>query len=125
HTYLEKICHENAKQKYGTVTEEIEERLAYELNVIQSMQFSDYFLIVWDFVVYAKEHNILVGPGRGSAAGSLVSYVLGITEVDPIKYNLLFERFLNPERVTLPDIDIDFSDHRRDEVIDYVRDKYG
>ena len=125
HTYLEKICHENAKQKYGTVTEEIEERLAYELNVIQSMQFSDYFLIVWDFVAYAKEHNILVGPGRGSAAGSLVSYVLGITEVDPIKYNLLFERFLNPERVTLPDIDIDFSDHRRDEVIDYVRDKYG
>src|SRR5699024_5089121 len=92
---------------------------------IQSMQFSDYFLIVWDFVSYAKEQNILVGPGRGSAAGSLVAYVLGITEVDPIKYGLLFERFLNPERVTMPDIDIDFSDQRRDEVIDYVRDKYG
>ncbi|WP_010532404.1 DNA polymerase III subunit alpha [Lentibacillus jeotgali] len=125
HTYLEKICQENVTHKYKTVTKEIEDRLDYELNVIRSMQFSDYFLIVWDFVAYAKEHNILVGPGRGSAAGSLVAYVLGITEVDPIKYDLLFERFLNPERVTMPDIDIDFSDHRRDEVIDYVRAKYG
>src|SRR5690625_5538434 len=89
------------------------------------MQFSDYFLIVWDFVAYAKANNILVGPGRGSAAGSIVAYVLGITDVDPIKYGLLFERFLNPERVTMPDIDIDFSDHRRDEVIAYVRNKYG
>jgi DNA polymerase-3 subunit alpha len=125
HTYLENICRENVSQKYEVVTDEIADRLAYELNVIRSMQFSDYFLIVWDFVSYAKEQNILVGPGRGSAAGSLVAYVLGITEVDPIKYGLLFERFLNPERVTMPDIDIDFSDQRRDEVIDYVRDKYG
>ncbi|GGJ96837.1 DNA polymerase III subunit alpha [Lentibacillus kapialis] len=125
HTYLEKICFENVRQKYRIMTEEIYSRLTYELNVIQSMQFSDYFLIVWDFVDYAKKHDILVGPGRGSAAGSLVAYVLGITEVDPMKYGLLFERFLNPERVTMPDIDIDFSDHRRDEVIEYVRDKYG
>ncbi|TFJ93896.1 DNA polymerase III subunit alpha [Lentibacillus salicampi] len=125
HTYLEKLCRENVQRKYRVVTDEIADRLTYELGIIQSMQFSDYFLIVWDFVSYAKEHNILVGPGRGSAAGSLVAYVLGITEVDPIKYDLLFERFLNPERVTMPDIDIDFSDNRRDEVIDYVRNKYG
>src|SRR5699024_5315651 len=107
------------------ITKEISSRLDYELSVIASMQFSDYFLIVWDFVAYAKANNILVGPGRGSAAGSIVAYVLGITDVDPIKYGLLFERFLNPERVTMPDIDIDFSDHRRDEVIAYVRNKYG
>ncbi|QKY69669.1 DNA polymerase III subunit alpha [Lentibacillus sp. CBA3610] len=125
HTYLERICRENVRQKYDVVTEEVEERLAYELDIIQSMQFSDYFLIVWDFIAYAKEQTILVGPGRGSAAGSLVAYVLGITEVDPIQYDLLFERFLNPERVSMPDIDIDFSDNRRDDVIDYVRDKYG
>ncbi|SFB24931.1 DNA polymerase-3 subunit alpha [Lentibacillus halodurans] len=125
HTYLENICRENTKQKYDIVSDEIEARLAYELGIIKSMQFSDYFLIVWDFIAYAKEQNILVGPGRGSAAGSLVAYVLGITEIDPIQYDLLFERFLNPERITMPDIDIDFSDHRRDEVIDYVRDKYG
>ncbi|WP_164668387.1 DNA polymerase III subunit alpha [Virgibacillus doumboii] len=125
HTYLEKLCWTNLEQKYEHITEEIANRLTYELNIIQSMQFSDYFLIVWDFIAYAKENKILVGPGRGSAAGSLVSYVLGITEVDPIQYDLLFERFLNPERVTMPDIDIDFSDHRRDEVIEYVRHKYG
>ncbi|SFD60624.1 DNA polymerase-3 subunit alpha [Lentibacillus persicus] len=123
--YLEKLCRTNLHDKYETVTEEVEERLVYELNIIQSMQFSDYFLIVWDFIKYAKEQRILVGPGRGSAAGSLVAYVLGITEVDPIKYGLLFERFLNPERVSMPDIDVDFSDRRRDEVIDYVRNKYG
>src|SRR5699024_6252056 len=101
------------------------DRLTYELKVIKSMKFSDYFLIVWDFISYAKKNNIIVGPGRGSAAGSLVAYVLGITDVDPIKYGLLFERFLNPERITMPDIDIDFSDNRRDEVIEYVREKYG
>lgn len=125
HTLLAKMCWNNVKEKYDVITEEVSERLHYELRVIQSMQFSDYFLIVWDFIAYAKTNHILVGPGRGSAAGSLVAYVLGITDVDPIKYELLFERFLNPERVTMPDIDIDFSDHRRDEVIEYVRNKYG
>ena len=125
HTYLKEICWTNMSKMYKEVTPEIEERLTYELDVIHSMNFSDYFLIVWDFVSYAKKKNIFVGPGRGSAAGSLVAYILGITNVDPIKYNLLFERFLNPERVSMPDIDIDFSDHRRDEVIDYVRKKYG
>lgn len=125
HTYLEKLCWTNVEQKYENITEEVSDRLTYELSIIQSMQFSDYFLIVWDFIAYAKENKIMVGPGRGSAAGSLVSYVLGITEVDPLQYDLLFERFLNPERVTMPDIDIDFSDNRRDEVIEYVRHKYG
>ncbi|GAB4074994.1 DNA polymerase III subunit alpha [Barrientosiimonas marina] len=125
HTYLEQLCWENVKQRYTAVNSDIEKRLTYELRTIQSMQFSDYFLIVWDFIKYAKDQGILVGPGRGSAAGSLVAYVLGITEVDPMAHNLLFERFLNPERVTMPDIDVDFSDHRRDEVIDYVRAKYG
>ncbi|MFD1362246.1 DNA polymerase III subunit alpha [Lentibacillus salinarum] len=123
--YLEMICWENAKQTYAVLTKEIKDRLKYELQIIQSMQFSDYFLIVWDFIAYAKNRNILVGPGRGSAAGSLVAYVLGITEIDPVEHDLLFERFLNPERITMPDIDIDFSDHRRDEVIDYVRETYG
>ncbi|UJL45050.1 DNA polymerase III subunit alpha [Virgibacillus sp. NKC19-16] len=125
HTYLEKICWENLHEKYDGNTEKAAGRLSYELSIIQSMQFSDYFLIVADFINYAKENHILVGPGRGSAAGSLVAYVLGITDVDPIEYDLLFERFLNPERLTMPDIDIDFSDDRRDEVIDYVRSKYG
>ncbi|HEX6594622.1 MAG TPA: DNA polymerase III subunit alpha [Bacillota bacterium] len=125
HEYLEKLCWRQVKATYKTVTEEITKRLAYELEIIQTMGFSDYFLIVWDFVKYAKENNILVGPGRGSSAGSVVAYVLNITEVDPIKHDLLFERFLNPERITMPDIDIDFSDHRRDEVIEYVRQKYG
>lgn len=124
-TYLLDMCRANLQHKYNEVTDEIKERLTYELNVIQSMGFSDYFLIVWDFIAYAKENHILVGPGRGSAAGSLVAYVLGITEVDPVRYDLLFERFLNPERITMPDIDVDFSDHRRDEVITYVREKYG
>ena len=101
------------------------ERLQYELNIIHQMGFDDYFLIVWDYVRYAKINKILVGPGRGSAAGSLVAYVLGITNVDPLQYDLLFERFLNPERVSMPDIDIDFQDDRRDEVVDYVIQKFG
>ena len=105
--------------------EQYKQRLFYELDIISKMGFSDYFLIVYDFVKYAKKNNILVGPGRGSAPGSLVSYVLGITEIDPLKYNLLFERFLNPERITMPDIDMDFPDNRRDEVIQYVLKKYG
>lgn len=125
HTFLKEMCWRFLEEKYDVITEEISNRLAYELQVIASMHFSDYFLIVRDFVAYAKTNNILVGPGRGSAAGSIVAYVLGITDIDPIKYGLLFERFLNPERVTMPDIDIDFSDHRRDEVIAYVRNKYG
>ncbi|HLR68449.1 DNA polymerase III subunit alpha [Virgibacillus alimentarius] len=125
HIYLDKICWRNVNQRYSAITKEISDRLTYELKVIKSMKFSDYFLIVWDFISYAKKNNIIVGPGRGSAAGSLVAYVLGITDVDPIKYGLLFERFLNPERITMPDIDIDFSDNRRDEVIEYVREKYG
>ena len=104
---------------------ELEQRLDYELSVIDSMGFSDYFLIVWDFIAYAHKQGIVTGPGRGSSAGSLVAYTLRITDVDPIKYNLLFERFLNPERISMPDIDIDFSDERRDEVIDYVAEKYG
>ncbi|MFC2948641.1 DNA polymerase III subunit alpha [Virgibacillus sediminis] len=125
HLYLEELCWDRAKRKYPTISQEIIDRLNYELNVIQTMDFSDYFLIVSDFIRYAKEQGILVGPGRGSAAGSLVAYVLGITDVDPLEYDLLFERFLNPERQSMPDIDIDFSDTRRDEVIDYVRGKYG
>ena len=102
-----------------------EQRLARELAIIQQMQFSGYFLIVWDFIRYAREHDIPVGPGRGSAAGSLVSYSLGITDIDPLQHELLFERFLNPERISMPDIDIDFCMNRRGEVIDYVTRKYG
>ncbi|UOQ47159.1 DNA polymerase III subunit alpha [Gracilibacillus caseinilyticus] len=123
--FLEVLCQKKLQTIYPSVTEDIKARFHYELDVIQSMGFSDYFLIVWDFVEYAKQQQIMVGPGRGSAAGSLIAYLLGITNVDPIKYELLFERFLNPERVTMPDIDIDFSDERRDEVIRYVVDKYG
>ncbi|MBE4908255.1 DNA polymerase III subunit alpha [Bacillus luteolus] len=124
--YLEKVCTEGLRVRFG---EEIKtnylERLTYELDVIKSMKFSDYFLIVWDFMKFAHSNGILTGPGRGSAAGSLVAYVLNITDVDPIKYQLLFERFLNPERISMPDIDIDFPDNRRDEVIAYVAQKYG
>lgn len=123
--YLRRLCEEQLPLKYDHVTDRVKTRLYYELDVIEKLGFSDYFLIVSDFVQYAKDENILVGPGRGSAAGSIVSYLLGITNVDPLAYDLLFERFLNPERVTMPDIDIDFSDTRRDEVIDYVRKKYG
>nr|WP_202080765.1 DNA polymerase III subunit alpha [Caldalkalibacillus salinus] len=124
-SYLQEQCIQGAKQRYGTITDEIEERLNYELQVIGQMGYADYFLIVWDFMRFAHEKGIMTGPGRGSAAGSLVAYVLNITNIDPIKYKLLFERFLNPERVTMPDIDIDFSDRRRDEVIQYVLSKYG
>lgn len=124
-TYLRRVCEEGLHKRYGTPKEVHIKRLNHELNVISSMGFSDYFLIVWDFMKYAHENHILTGPGRGSAAGSLVSYVLEITDIDPIEYDLLFERFLNPERVTLPDIDIDFPDIRRDEMIRYVKDKYG
>ncbi|PAD37314.1 DNA polymerase III subunit alpha [Terribacillus sp. 7520-G] len=123
-TYLREICEQRLKDLYRD-RQDAKERLDYELGVIKDMGFSDYFLIVWDFVRYAKEHGIRVGPGRGSAAGSLVAYVLGITAVDPLAYGLLFERFLNPERISMPDIDIDFSDYRRDEVIRYVHSKYG
>ena len=124
-TYLNKLCHEGLVKRYPDRHEELLPKLDYELNVIQKMGYVDYFLIVWDFINYARTHDIPVGPGRGSAAGSLVSYTTGITNIDPIKYNLLFERFLNPERVTMPDIDIDFCYERRGEVIDYVVEKYG
>ena len=123
--YLNKLCYDGLKERYSEDMGELEERLNYELNVIKNMGYVDYFLIVWDFIRYARDHDIIVGPGRGSAAGSLVSYTLGITKLDPIKYNLLFERFLNPERVSMPDIDVDFCFERRQEVIDYVVEKYG
>lgn len=125
HCYLTEKCFAVLSQKYTKVTDEIRERLHHELNIIEQMGFSDYFLIVADMVDFAKTNNIVVGPGRGSAAGSLVAYLLGITDIDPIKYELLFERFLNPNRMTMPDIDIDFSDTRREEVVDYVQRKYG
>ncbi len=123
--YLNKICEDGLKERYPSPYERQKKQLAYELGTIKDMGFIDYFLIVWDFIHYAKEKGIPVGPGRGSAAGSLVSYCLGITEIDPLKYDLLFERFLNPQRVTMPDIDIDFCYERRHEVIDYVIGKYG
>ncbi len=123
--YLNKLCFEGLDMRYTDNKEELKKRLNYELGVIKDMGYVDYFLIVWDFIRYAREHGIMVGPGRGSAAGSLVSYTLGITKLDPIKYDLLFERFLNPERVSMPDIDVDFCFERRQEVIDYVVEKYG
>ena len=123
--YLNKLCYEGLEKRYGDRAEELKGRLEYELSVIQKMGYVDYFLIVWDFIRFAREHDVMVGPGRGSAAGSIVSYTLGITQLDPIRYNLLFERFLNPERVSMPDIDIDFCFERRQEVIDYVVRKYG
>ena len=123
--YLQKLCYEGLEKRYGEPTEELKARLAYELDTIRNMGYVDYFLIVWDFIKYAKDHGIAVGPGRGSAAGSIVSYCLGITTIDPIRYQLLFERFLNPERVSMPDIDVDFCFERRQEVIDYVVRKYG
>ncbi|GGH14645.1 DNA polymerase III subunit alpha [Paenibacillus segetis] len=132
-TYLASLCEKGLYNRYGhldswTDPEEqsrLKQRLHYELEVIRNMGFSDYFLIVWDFIAYAHRNGITTGPGRGSSAGSIVAYVLNITDVDPMKYALLFERFLNPERITMPDIDIDFNDERRDEVISYVADKYG
>lgn len=123
--YLRKLCEEGIKKRYADVTPEKKERLEYELGVINKAGYTSYFLIAWDFVSYAREQGIVVGPGRGSAAGSIVSYCLGITDIDPLKYNLLFERFLNQERVSMPDIDIDFCYERRGEVIDYVIKKYG
>lgn len=132
--YLRELAYRGAQERYGygygdggdgELPEEVEERLEYELRVIGEMGFASYFLIVWDFVRYAREQGIPVGPGRGSAAGSLVSYCLGITDIDPLEYGLLFERFLNPERITLPDIDIDFCPRRREEVINYVTERYG
>ncbi|MCQ2535639.1 MAG: DNA polymerase III subunit alpha [Lachnospiraceae bacterium] len=136
-TYLKELCEKGLKERFARYYEngnetyhnftfaQLEEKLNYELNVIQTMGFVDYFLIVWDFIKYARDNGIAVGPGRGSAAGSIVSYTIGITDIDPIKYELIFERFLNPGRVTMPDIDIDFCVDRRGEVIDYVKRKYG
>ena len=123
--YLQKLCYEGLERRYGEPSEELTQRLEYELDTIRDMGYVDYFLIVWDFIKYAKDRGIAVGPGRGSAAGSIVSYCLGITTIDPLRYQLLFERFLNPERVSMPDIDVDFCFERRQEVIDYVVKKYG
>ncbi len=123
--YLNMLCHEGLAERYQPVSEELTTRLDYELSVIKTMGYVDYFLIVWDFIKYAKDHGIMVGPGRGSAAGSLVSYCLGITTIDPIRYQLLFERFLNPERVSMPDIDVDFEPEGRQTMIEYVSRKYG
>ena len=124
-TYLNHLCREGFKTRYPDDNGTLSRRLDYELGVIRTMGYVDYFLIVWDFINYARSQNIMVGPGRGSAAGSIVSYTLGITNIDPVRYNLLFERFLNPERVSMPDIDVDFCYERRQEVIDYVVRKYG
>ena len=125
-TYLQQLAREGLRRRYGpSAGDAVEQRLAHELAVIEKMGFAGYFLVVWDFIRYARERGVAVGPGRGSSAGSLVAYCLGITNIDPIRYGLLFERFLNPERVSMPDMDIDFADDRRDEVIRYVADKYG
>lgn len=123
--YLNKLCYEGLERRYSNPSQDLKDRLDYELSVIHKMGYVDYFLIVWDYINYAKTHDIPVGPGRGSAAGSLVSYCLGITTLDPVKYNLVFERFLNPERVSMPDIDVDFAPEGRQKVIDYVIEKYG
>ena len=123
--YLEKLCTDGLNERYDDITDEVQKRIEYELGVIKNMDYVDYFLIVWDFIRYAKEKEIMVGPGRGSAVGSIVAYALKITDIDPLRYNLIFERFLNPERVSMPDIDIDFCYERREEVIDYVVEKYG
>ena len=124
-TYLEKLVEEGLRKRYSEITPEIKDRVAYELTVIEKMGYEGYFLIVQDYVRWAKEHGIVVGPGRGSAAGSVVAYSLDIVDIDPIKYDLLFERFLNPDRISMPDIDMDFADDRRSEVIEYVTEKYG
>jgi len=123
--YLEKLVYEGARKRFGEITQDVEERLKHELGIIKTMRYPGYFLIVMDFIKYAKSKGIPVGPGRGSAAGSLVSYCLEITNINPLQYNLIFERFLNPERVTMPDIDIDFCYERREEIIQYVKEKYG
>jgi len=124
-TYLESLCREGLKKRYPVIEKKHTDRLEYELSVIKKMGFASYFLIVWDFIKYSKDHGIPVGPGRGSGAGSIVTYTLGITDICPLKYDLLFERFLNPERISMPDLDIDFADFGREQVIDYVRNKYG
>ncbi len=123
--YLKQLVEERLSHRFKETTQEIRDRIDFELGVIEKMGFADYFLIVQDFINWAKDYGIVVGPGRGSAAGSMVSYVLGITDIDPLKYGLLFERFLNPERIQMPDIDVDFTDRRRDEVLNYVKEKYG
>ncbi len=124
--YLKKLCDDGIKERYGeNITDEIKQRAEYELSVIQKMGYVDYYLIVWDFIRYAKSQGIPVGPGRGSGAGSILAYSIGITDIDPIKYGLIFERFLNPERVSMPDFDVDFCYERREEVINYVSQKYG
>ena len=123
--YFTDLCSRGLKKRYGTITPELRERFDYEMSVVKGMGYVDYYLIVYDFVRYAKQAGIPVGPGRGSGAGSLLAYCMGITGVDPIKYQLIFERFLNPERISMPDFDIDFSDERRQEVIDYVVRRYG
>ena len=123
--YLRALCEERLSARYADVTDEIRERLSYELGVIRDMGYASYFLIVWDFINYARKHGVAVGPGRGSAAGSIVAYLLEITNIDPLQYALLFERFLNPERVSMPDIDIDFDDINRGKVISYVKERYG
>ena len=123
--YFREICQKGLQDRYKNITDEIQNRLNYEIGVIEQMGYMDYFLIVWDFIKYAKDNKIMVGPGRGSAAGSLVAYSMKITNIDPIKHNLIFERFLNPERVSMPDIDVDFCYKRREEVIEYVKQKYG
>ena len=123
--YLKELTINGLKERYETITDEIQDRFEYEFNTIVDMDYTDYFLIVWDFIRFAKENDIIVGPGRGSAAGSIISYALGIIDIDPLQYGLLFERFLNPERVSMPDIDIDFCYERREEVIQYVVKKYG
>ncbi len=123
--YLKELCQSGMEKRYKTIDTKLQERLDFELKVIEDMGYVEYFLIVWDFIDFSKKNNIMVGPGRGSAAGSIVAYSLGITDIDPIKYGLLFERFLNPERISMPDIDIDFCYEKREQVIDYVREKYG
>ena len=124
--YFKKLCDEGIRKRYGQEPpKEILDRMEYEISVIKKMGYVDYFLIVWDFINWAKLQGIPVGPGRGSGAGSILAYAIGITDIDPIKYNLLFERFLNPERISMPDFDVDFCYERRQEVIDYVARKYG
>ena len=120
YTYLKRKCIEGLKNKFGnSISQKYQERLKYELDVINKMGFCDYFLIVYDYIKYAKDNNIIVGPGRGSAVGSLVAYTLNITDIDPLKYNLIFERFLNLERISMPDIDVDFEHNKREEMIKY------
>ena len=123
--YLNKLCYDGLEERYYPATDELKARLKYELDTIKTMGYVDYFLIVWDFIKFARDHDIMVGPGRGSAAGSIVSYTLGITQLDPMRYQLLFERFLNPDRISLPDIDVDFDDDGRGEVLRWVTNKYG